>query len=876
MPVNPSQSLRDSYCYVYSCELDAEVELKICDFEGYYRDPLNPTRKLNQIFVQVELFCNQKPVGFPVSTSYQQSSSSQLLPHLKQNFSEWLTLPARYSALSRDAFVHFTIWDIDLEDNTPFLSVERNRDNISKGHTSFPKRLIAQASMPLFNNMGVYQSGIVDVQLSQSNKSEPLMKPNDSWKYSSEAGFQHFHEILQRKVSILRTDTDYWLNKFSAETIEKNQSKLKSDSKSLFLVVSMANCVFDLQRFDIVYYERENSTKLSSYRNPADPELGVGFENLCEAQHYLMTRHARAGRMDKQLKPNKAAKDKLDHIMKLPSTQPLTREQMDFVWKFRYHLQSYPCALNKFLHSVDWKRPGEVENAVSLLKSWAPIEAEDALELLSINFTHKSVRSYAVSRLDQGATSEQILLYLPQLVQAMKYEQYPQRNIIEDETAVSIDAVEVLEKIDEDEITSPETDNLAYFLMKSAVNNHKIANFLYWYLKVEEEATKDSDSNISQMYNRLSQRLLEELDKKETKELSLSLKAQQHFVDDLIVITEEAKKRSGRRDIRESSLRTLLSQANHLTKLNNLILPLDPTVKLIGVLPDSAQLFKSAMVPVKLTFKTTDATGGRPQEYTLIFKQGDDLRQDQLIIQMIRLMDLLFKKYNLDLKLTPYAVLSTGLKHGLVQFVKGRTLREIIKKYEEHKEQSIKEAMKEYRPDAKSPLGIESTVVDNYVRSLAGYSIVCYVLGIGDRHLDNILLCENGKLFHIDFGFILGRDPKPLPPPMKLTTEMMNPLGGIQSKQFQDFYMYCDTAYAILRKHSKVLLNLFSLMIDAGIPDIAVEKEKAVFKIEQRLKLEMSDEEATGHLTRVIDSSISAKLHIVSDVIHDWKQHWAW
>ena len=57
---------------------------------------------------------------------------------------------------------------------------------------------------------------------------------------------------------------------------------------------------------------------------------------------------------------------------------------------------------------------------------------------------------------------------------------------------------------------------------------------------------------------------------------------------------------------------------------------------------------------------------------------------------------------------------------------------------------------------------------------------MCYVLGVGDRHLDNLLLCENGRLFHVDFGFILGRDPKPLPPPMKLTSEMLQAMGGIK------------------------------------------------------------------------------------------------
>jgi len=49
---------------------------------------------------------------------------------------------------------------------------------------------------------------------------------------------------------------------------------------------------------------------------------------------------------------------------------------------------------------------------------------------------------------------------------------------------------------------------------------------------------------------------------------------------------------------------------------------------------------------------------------------------------------------------------------------------------------------------------------DRFLKSLVGYSLLCYMLQVKDRHNANILLSRDGAIIHIDFGYVLGDVPK--------------------------------------------------------------------------------------------------------------------
>jgi phosphatidylinositol 3-kinase len=114
---------------------------------------------------------------------------------------------------------------------------------------------------------------------------------------------------------------------------------------------------------------------------------------------------------------------------------------------------------------------------------------------------------------------------------------------------------------------------------------------------------------------------------------------------------------------------------------------------------------------------------------------------------------------------------------------------------------------------------------------VAGFCVITYLLGIGDRHLDNLLLARDGRLVHIDFGYILGNDPKLFPPPMKLCPEMVTCMGGVNSAEAQRFRSLCYFAFIALRKSASLILNLFALMVHSNVSDIRADPDKAVLKV---------------------------------------------
>jgi phosphatidylinositol 3-kinase len=69
-----------------------------------------------------------------------------------------------------------------------------------------------------------------------------------------------------------------------------------------------------------------------------------------------------------------------------------------------------------------------------------------------------------------------------------------------------------------------------------------------------------------------------------------------------------------------------------------------------------------------------------------------------------------------------------------------------------------------------------------------------------------------------------------------------------------------------------LIINLFTLMVDAGLQDLASEHD--VLRLQERFRLDLTDEEAVAFFQQVINDSVSALFPQVTETIHRWAQYW--
>lgn len=339
-------------------------------------------------------------------------------------------------------------------------------------------------------------------------------------------------------------------------------------------------------------------------------------------------------------------------------------------------------------------------------------------------------------------------------------------------------------------------------------------------------------------------------------------------------------------------------------------LPLNPDLRVRSIVVDKCRVMESKKKPLWLVFENADNEG---DEITVMFKAGDDLRQDQLTLQVLSIMDNFWREEGYDMHMNAYKCVCTGDELGMLEVVTNSiTLAGIIQKNQGEKkgkmkkfgafsdalfnDKVIKTFLVDHWNDCKEDFeggkladracgeGDEGrgafekyeNTEKRFMYSCAGYAVATYVLGIGDRHNDNIMLKKTGELFHIDFGHFLGNykskygyKREKLDGQFVFTPAMAAVLGGKGSSTFKEFEKLCCQCLLILRRKAGVLITLFSLMLSCGIPEL--QSEDDIIYMKDRLMLELEDDkDVEREFKKIIHSSLGTRTTRINDATHSW------
>ena len=237
-----------------------------------------------------------------------------------------------------------------------------------------------------------------------------------------------------------------------------------------------------------------------------------------------------------------------------------------------------------------------------------------------------------------------------------------------------------------------------------------------------------------------------------------------------------------------------------------------------------------------------------------IFKVGDDCRQDVLALQMIAEFRGIFNNVGLDVWVYPYRVTATAPGCGVIDVLPNSVSRDMLGR----------ESVNGLYDYFVSKYGGEDSIRfqearNNFVKSMAAYSVISFLLQFKDRHNGNIMINDQGHLIHIDFGFCFDIAPGGIKferAPFKLTSEMMAVMGGDTDHQsFKWFEELCVKAFLASREHCGHLSHVVEIMLDSGLPCF---KPETIQHFKERFVLDRTEREAADFMRELIKKSASS------------------
>ena len=412
-----------------------------------------------------------------------------------------------------------------------------------------------------------------------------------------------------------------------------------------------------------------------------DNPISEKFSILARGNDDLFSRDMRLSPVDR---------NRINELLNTPDFIKLENKDITLFWSYRYELlrnnndknNEFPYALTKIMNSVKWgDSKSENEFLKNILSQWKNVEIYDILYMLSRKFSvnklypnndegivtnlngMKNLRKIAVKKLAEH-TNEELNFILLQLVQAIRYEDISLKDYNTD---------------------------LVKFLIERCCKDNILASSFYWFISCEADSSdqniknkKKEKNEIIEIFDLIKKKFSDELTK--YPEIKKIIDNEIEFKEELVKISAKLSHVSKVENKKKELRRLIDGEEKNMMQETEHYLPIDPKLKIKGTIAQECSVFKSAKCPVKYTFKVTEDTKKNnlledKDHFRIMFKYGDDLRQDQLILQIINYMDSLLKKVHLDYEFTTYKVLATSKSDGFVEFVpNSTTISDILKK----------------------------------------------------------------------------------------------------------------------------------------------------------------------------------------------------
>ncbi|XP_018620261.1 phosphatidylinositol 4-kinase beta isoform X1 [Scleropages formosus] len=251
---------------------------------------------------------------------------------------------------------------------------------------------------------------------------------------------------------------------------------------------------------------------------------------------------------------------------------------------------------------------------------------------------------------------------------------------------------------------------------------------------------------------------------------------------------------------------------------------------------------------------------------SVIVKCGDDLRQELLAYQVLCQLQFIWEQERVPLWIKPYKILVISSDSGMIEPVVNAVSIHQVKKQSQL-------SLLDYFLQEHGSYTTEAflSAQRNFVRSCAGYSLICYLLQVKDRHNGNILLDSEGHIIHIDFGFILSSSPRNLgfeTSAFKLTSEFVDVMGGQDGDMFNYYKMLMLQGLIAARKHMEKVIQIVEIM-QQGSQLPCFHGSSTIRNLKERFHMNLTEEQ----LQMLVEQMVEGSMRSLTTKLYDGFQY---